>query len=187
MTAMRGSMRLRTLRREDLDALYDFEMENRAWFERTIATRGDAFYTRDGVAENIAICLDGLARGTFHPCVMVDESDAILGRANLRDMDLARRVAMVGYRVAERHAGRGLASAAVRQLQALAVTRWRLERLAAHVTVRNPASARVLEKSGFVRDRFIEAMATLGGETVAGYEYLCDLAGHGGGAGPGAV
>lgn len=161
---------LRTLRSADRRALFDFEMANRAWFERFIESRGDAFYTDAGVEENIAICLDGLARGSFHPCVLVD-GEAIVGRANLRDMDLGARRALVGYRVAETHCGRGLASFALEELKRLAASHWNLERLGARVTVRNPASARVLEKGGFVRGRYVEAMTVLGGETVAGYEY----------------
>ncbi|HYD79538.1 MAG TPA: GNAT family protein [Paucimonas sp.] len=173
-------MKLRTLIPADGAALLAFEIENRDWFERFIPPRPDALYSEAGMAEHIAACLADHAKGAFHPCVMVADGGKIVGRANLRDMDLASRTAKIGYRVAERHAGRGLAGAAVAHLQGLARSEWRLERLYAHVTPINPASARVLEKSGFVKTGLVPEMTVVKGITLGCHEYVYELNGDDG-------
>jgi ribosomal-protein-alanine N-acetyltransferase len=56
----------------------------------------------------------------------------------------------VGYRLAEQAAGRGVATAAVRDLCELAASRHGVRRLRAATSHQNVASQRVLEKAGFV-------------------------------------
>jgi ribosomal-protein-alanine N-acetyltransferase len=58
--------------------------------------------------------------------------------------------AELGYRVAQHVAGRGVATAAVRELCRLAVARHGLRRLRAATPHNNAASQRVLTKAGFV-------------------------------------
>ena len=57
--------------------------------------------------------------------------------------------AELGYRVAQRVAGRGVASAAVRELCQLAVARYGLRMLSAAATRENVASLKVLTRAGF--------------------------------------
>jgi ribosomal-protein-alanine N-acetyltransferase len=57
---------------------------------------------------------------------------------------------VLGYRVAQRAAGRGVATAAVRELCRLAASRYRLRVLKAMATRDNVASQKVLIKAGFV-------------------------------------
>ncbi|WUR11619.1 GNAT family N-acetyltransferase [[Empedobacter] haloabium] len=140
----------RTLRATDVAALLAFELANRAWFERHIEPRAPAFYTPAGVAAHVDEYLTGLANGTWHPFVLVDGDGAIVGRANLKDIDQAARSAEVGYRVAQHACGRGLATLALRHLVRAAATRWRLERLDAFVYPANVGSHRVLARCGFV-------------------------------------
>lgn len=141
---------VRTLRSVDADALLAFELANRAWFERHIAPRDPAFYTPAGVAAHIDDYLTGLAAGTWHPFVLMDEHGAIVGRANLKDIDQAARSAEVGYRVAEHACGRGLATLALRHLVGAAGVRWQLQRLDAFVYPANVGSRTVLARCGFV-------------------------------------
>lgn len=142
---------IRTLQLEDAPELLRFEQVNRAWFEHHIEPRGDAFYTSESVHEHVMQYLDAHKRSTWHPCVIVDQSGAIVGRANLKDIDLAAGVAEVGYRMAQQCVGKGLATEAVRHLVELARSQWELERLVAYVGVENTASAGVLGKCGFRR------------------------------------
>lgn len=146
-----SAFHIRTLQIEDAAQLLRFEIDNRAWFERHIEPRGDAFYSEAGVRAHIAEFLDAFARGTRHPCVIVDADGAVIGRANLKEIDHQAGAAEVGYRIAASHAGQGLATAAVRHLVALARAHWRLEHLHAYVLNANLASARVLEKCLFAR------------------------------------
>ncbi|HEU4375134.1 MAG TPA: GNAT family N-acetyltransferase [Telluria sp.] len=147
---------IRTLQPEDKPELLRFEQNNREWFERHVDPRGHAFYTADGVHEHVTQYLAAYAQSTWHPCVVVDQSGAIVGRANLKDIDLAAGSAEVGYRMAQHCVGRGLATLAVRHLVELARSHWKLHRLVAYVSDKNVASASVLAKCGFGRANHTE-------------------------------
>jgi [ribosomal protein S5]-alanine N-acetyltransferase len=66
--------------------------------------------------------------------------------------DVERHSAEIGYWLGEDFWGRGIASAAVRKLSQHALREPDLYRIFATVFASNPASARVLEKAGFVRE-----------------------------------
>jgi ribosomal-protein-alanine N-acetyltransferase len=80
--------------------------------------------------------------------VLVDEDGAVLGRFNL--VFVGDRVAHVGYRVAQEVSGRGVATAAVRDLCTLAPARHGVRTLRAATSEENVASQRVLLNAGFV-------------------------------------
>jgi [ribosomal protein S5]-alanine N-acetyltransferase len=135
---------LQLLRSDHADGLLGFERENREYFARFISDRGDTYFEcfgerlRDLLAEQEA----GVCR--FH--VLVSEGE-ILGRFNL--VDIEDGSADLGYRVAERAAGRGLATAAVRELCAMAAESYGLTALRAAAALDNPASRAVLTRTGF--------------------------------------
>ncbi|MFD6696450.1 GNAT family N-acetyltransferase [Micromonospora aurantiaca (nom. illeg.)] len=129
-------------------AVLRFERENRAYFARYVPDRGDDFFT--GYAARHAALLDEQERGTCHFHVLVGDHGAVLGRFNL--VDVAGGSAELGYRVAERAAGRGLASEGVRRVCELARAEYGLRRLVAAAALANPASLAVLKRAGFVLD-----------------------------------
>ena len=141
---------IRTLQNTDAEALLTFERDNREWFERHIDARNAAFYSVQGVTEHIAAYLSDYAAGTWHPFVIVDADGKIVGRANLKDIDMSARSAEVGYRIAQSACAKGLATRAVRHLIEQAQLRWDLNQLVANVYVDNIGSAKVLERCGFV-------------------------------------
>ncbi|KAL6637562.1 hypothetical protein ACP70R_025134 [Stipagrostis hirtigluma subsp. patula] len=72
--------------------------------------------------------------------------------------------ASVGYRVARDHWGRGVATRAVRAAAEAVFAAWPwLLRLEAVADVENPASQRVLEKAGFVREGVLRKYIVLKG------------------------
>ncbi len=164
-------MQFRDLRFEDVAKLLDFELANRAWFEKTVEARKEAFYTAEGVEAHIRECLDGYERGTLHPLVLTGADGSIAGRANLRFIDPVQGSCEIGYRIAERHCGQGWASASVRHMQQLAYAHWRLLRVEAYASVENPASARVLEKNGFVRQELVRQRSLVQGRHLDSYRY----------------
>jgi [ribosomal protein S5]-alanine N-acetyltransferase len=83
--------------------------------------------------------------GAFY--VLVAEDGSVLGRFNL--YDVKDGTAVLGYRVAQHVAGRGVATATVRELCQLAAARHGLRRLRAATTHENAASQKVLAKAGF--------------------------------------
>ncbi|WP_455923666.1 GNAT family N-acetyltransferase [Pseudomonas putida] len=143
---------LRELRSGDVEGLLAFERDNRDWFEAHIEARDPAFYSHQGVAAHIEAYLSGLANGTWHAFVIEDAGGAIVGRANLKDIDREGRTAQVGYRVAQAACGQGLATMGLRHLIRKAQARWGLEHLVAHVFAGNVGSRKVLLGCGFVPD-----------------------------------
>ena len=159
-------MQIRTLGTSDGPALLAFELANRSWFASQIDARPPAFYSLAGVAVHIGDYLARYAAGTMHPCLLVDDDGAILGRCNLKDIDRATRRAEVGYRIAASACGRGLAGQALRHLMELAYGQWQLSGLDAHVTVANAASARVLQRAGFTLAGPSPVQALVAGELL---------------------
>lgn len=146
---------LQRLRPDHADALLAFERENRRYFTRFISDRGDAYF-----ADFAAMLRDRLAEqdaGVCHFHVVVDEQGALLGRVNL--VDVADGSAELGYRIGEHAAGRGVATAAVREVCRLAAGTYGLHTLTAVTTLGNRASMTVLARNGFV---------AVGETTVAG-------------------
>lgn len=134
------------LRTDHAAAVLDFERRNRAWFAASVPDRGDAYFAHFG--ERHAALLAEQAAGTCHFHVLVDEG-RVVGRVNL--VDVADGSADLGYRIAEEAAGRGLATAAVREVCALAAGDYGLTGLRAAAAEDNPASLAVLARTGFVR------------------------------------
>lgn len=136
---------LQRLNAGHLEALRTFELENRAYFARSIGDRGDEFY--EAFAQHHRALLAEQETGECVFSVLVDHDGSIVGRFNLYDLEGG--VARVGYRVAERVAGRGVATSALRELCRRAAVDHALTALTADTTDANVASRRVLEKVGF--------------------------------------
>ncbi|MFF5498011.1 GNAT family N-acetyltransferase [Streptomyces aquilus] len=138
-------LRLERLRADHTEALLAFERENREWFTRSISDRGDAYFA--DFAEIHRARLAEQDAGICHFHVVLDASGALIGRMNL--IDVEDGCAELGYRVAEKAAGRGVATAAVGLLCRTAGTSYGLTSLKAVTTLDNPASRRVLERNAF--------------------------------------
>ena len=127
-------------------AVLAFELANRAYFATFISDRGDAYFER--FADGIDALLAEQEAGIYVGYVLVGDDGTVLGRFNL--YDLQDGTAVLGYRVAQHVAGRGVATATVRELCGLAAARHGLHTLKAETTHDNVASQRVLIKAGFV-------------------------------------
>lgn len=137
---------LQRLRADHAAAVLAFELANRGYFAASISDRGDEFF--DHFAERHAALLAQQEAGlaAFH--VLVAEDGSVLGRFNL--LFTADGTAELGYRVAEHVAGRGVATATVRELCQLAGRRYGLRTLRAATSHENVASQKVLAKAGFI-------------------------------------
>jgi [ribosomal protein S5]-alanine N-acetyltransferase len=128
-----------------MDAVLAFELANRTYFAQFIDDRGDDFYERYAERHRELLMEQDSGVCIFH--VLVDQHGAIAGRFNL--YDVLDGSARVGYRVAQRAAGRGVATSALRELCRLAPADYGLRTLTAETSSENRASQRVLEKAGF--------------------------------------
>ena len=137
---------LQRLRADHAPAVLAFELANRAYFATFISDRGDEFF--DHFAARHSAFLAELEAGICAFYVLVDEDGSVLGRFNL--FEIADGSAELGYRVAQHVAGRGVATATVRELCQLAAARHGLRTLKAVTTRENVASQKVLTTAGFV-------------------------------------
>lgn len=136
---------LQRLRADHAPAILDFEIANRAWFAASISDRGDAYFERFEERHDALLADQQAGRRACY--VLVAEDGAVLGRFNL--LFVADGVAELGYRVAQRVAGHGVATATVRDLCCLAASQHGVTTLKAATADDNAASRRVLLKTGF--------------------------------------
>lgn len=156
---------LQLVRLDHAPALLAFERENRAYFAAVIPDRGDSFFTEFDMRH--AQLLTRQAAGTDYFHLLVVEGGEVVGRVNL--VEVAGGSAELGYRIAQKAVGQGLATAAVCKMRELAATEYGLTKLRARVTLDNPASRRVLEHNGFV----VVGDLTLNGKPAL--SYVCEL------------
>ncbi|WP_373988625.1 GNAT family N-acetyltransferase [Duganella sp. BuS-21] len=170
-------MKIRTLQADDVERLLAFELANRSWFEQHVEARDPTFYSPAGVATHIADYLDSHAAGEMHPCVLTaDDGAAIIGRANLRQIDRVAGNGEVGYRIAHSEARKGLASLALAHLQQVARTQYGLRILNAWISEHNAGSKRVMDKCGFTRDALAAPqLVQVHGVDHASHLYQCRL------------
>ncbi|WP_031070913.1 GNAT family N-acetyltransferase [Streptomyces sp. NRRL WC-3742] len=136
---------LERLRPDHAEALYAFELTNRAWFTRTIPDRGDTYFA-EFPARHAALLAEQ-AEGISHFHIIRDASGTLIGRINL--IDAIDGTAELGYRLAESATGQGYAKAAVAHICHQAATTYALTALTARTTLDNPASIAVLTHNEF--------------------------------------
>ena len=127
-------------------AVLAFELANRACFAASVSDRGDEFYHQFTERHTAMLAEQEADRCAFY--LLLAEDGSVLGRFNLYDFEDG--TAELGYRVAQHVAGRGVATATVRELCRLAAARHGLRTLPAATSRENAASRKVLTKAGFV-------------------------------------
>lgn len=157
---------------EDAYELLAFETAERAWFEQHIEARREQFYTPHGVSQHIIECLALHAQGRMSP-LLIRHKGAIIGRANLRDIDQVS--ARAGYRLAEEACGQGIAYKALHHLMKEARCIYGLDTLEAIVSIDNKASRRVLEKAKFTVVDKMPAYSQVGDQRLDCLVYACAL------------
>ncbi|MEU9602601.1 GNAT family N-acetyltransferase [Streptomyces sp. NPDC048109] len=137
---------LKRLHADHAPAVLAFELANRAYFAASIPDRGDEFFDRFPDRHSAVLAEQEAGVCAFY--LLVAEDGSVLGRFNLYDLEDG--TARLGYRVAEHVAGRGVATATVRELCRTAAAVHGLRTLLAATSHDNAASRKVLTKAGFV-------------------------------------
>jgi ribosomal-protein-alanine N-acetyltransferase len=134
------------LRPDHAAAVLVFERENRSYFAASVSDRGDDYFA--GFQQRFRGLLEEQETGACQFHVVIGDNGEVLGRVNL--VDVADGSAELGFRIAEKAAGQGLATAAVRQVCATAVRDYGLRSLRASAAADNAGSRAVLSRVGFV-------------------------------------
>jgi len=135
---------LELLRADHAEVVLAFERDNRDWFAGQVPDRGDAYFAHFADRHTALLEEQQAGEGRFH--VLVDDDGSVIGRFNLV-LD-GEGEADLGYRLAERATGRGLATTTVQQLCDDAAAQG-ITRVTAATTHDNPASQAVLRRAGF--------------------------------------
>jgi len=144
--------RIRLVTLDDVAALTELLQVNRDFLAPTDPTRADDYFTIDGQQGVITAALEAHDAGTLAPYVVLDDTDRVIGCVTLNNIVRGPlQSATLGYWVDQTHNGRGLASAAVREMLVVAFGDLGLHRLEAGTLLHNVRSQRVLERNGFER------------------------------------
>lgn len=142
----------RVITPDDAPVLAGLVRTNREFLEPWEPVRGEEYFTEAGQRVAIGASLAEHERGRGLPCVIVDSDGTVVGRINLNNIVRgASQSASLGYWLAQRAGGRGIATAAVRDIVRAAFGELGLHRIQADTLVHNEASQRVLERNGFAR------------------------------------
>jgi ribosomal-protein-alanine N-acetyltransferase len=156
---------LQRLRADHAPAILAFETANRTYFAASISDRGDEYFEHFAERHNALLAEQEAGIGAYY--VLLADGGAVLGRFNL--VFVEDGVARLGYRVARHVAGRGVATATVRDLCSLAAAQHELRTFRAATSRENLASQRVLLGAGF-RPVGPAAPSDLGGKQGTWYQ-----------------
>lgn len=135
------------LKDTDIEDLYEFETENRIFFEEMVPSREDDYYIPEVFKVRNESLLDEQVKGLSFFYLIKDENNSILGRINLVDID-SDKIGFLGYRVGQIHTGKGVAKKALKLLLDTIVD-LDIKEVKAKTTTNNLASQKVLEQNGF--------------------------------------
>lgn len=93
------------------------------------------------------------ARQSIYWVIVDAESEVVIGRCHYISFNLEHSCAEIGYYLSKDYWGRGIATLAVGAVVAYGFGRLGLRRIEATADSQNFASARVLEKNGFIKKR----------------------------------
>jgi ribosomal-protein-alanine N-acetyltransferase len=135
---------------DDVEALTALHVDNRQYLAPWQPLRPDSYFTVAGQREAAEAVLDQHQSGAAVPLVILDGHGKLAGTLTIASVIRgAFQSCSVGYWVAERAQGRGLASAALREAVHLAFGDLRLHRIQAETLTHNLRSQRILKRVGF--------------------------------------
>lgn len=141
---------IKLLEKDDAKELFDFEIKNRSFFEKTCLSRGDSYYYFNNFIKLMFELVDEQSLGMHYMYIIRNSEHKIVGRVNLVDIVRGNfNKAEIGYRIGEEYIGRGYAEKAVKLALYDAVNKYKLHRIEAGVSPENTASQKVLLKNNF--------------------------------------
>lgn len=136
---------------ENAEEIYKFEVDNRSFFELSLPSRGDDYYVLVNFKNIINEIIDDQNKGSLFMNIIRNEQDEMVGRINLFPIEHERFNCAfeLGYRIGEKHQGKGYASEAIKIVTQHAFSSLGLDCIQALTSQKNLASQRVLAKNGF--------------------------------------
>lgn len=137
---------------DDAPVLAELQRVNRAFLAPWEPVRGDEYFTEAGQRAAIEESLEQYEQGRNLPYVIAPEGAGVVGRITLNGIVRGPFLSCsVGYWVSQSAGGRGVATAALREVIGVAFGELGLHRIQGETLLDNFASQRVLERNGFAR------------------------------------
>jgi ribosomal-protein-alanine N-acetyltransferase len=149
--------------------LLEFELENREFFESSIAPRTTGFYTGIGISKHIDDLLLLKDQSLAYPYVLVND-ESIIARANIKEIK-KNGVGEIGYRVCKQFTGKGIGSLCVSYLVSISIN-LDLKQLMAFVINNNKPSEKVLLNNNFRLNLCIPNGFFHQGKSHHGFKYV---------------
>lgn len=159
------------LQERDAEELFEFEKNNRLFFEQMVPGRGEDYYNFETFKIRHRELLTEQQENKSKFYLIKDNSGSIVGRINLVDIDTTNEIAEVGYRVGQEYGGKGIAA---RALKLLLETEIRVKKIKAKTTTNNIASQRVLEKNGFKQLSISDNKFEMNGKKLQFIDYMLE-------------
>ncbi|GHB43360.1 N-acetyltransferase [Pseudovibrio japonicus] len=141
---------LREISEEDAFDVLQFESSNSTFFEQWVPARSPEYFEETSLRQVIRDLMADPDR--FY--LVRSHSNELVGRINLRNLGKAPHdTAELGYRVGEKHQGKGYAKASVLAIVEQTRAERTLTYLEAFAADNNPASSNVLLACGFQWDK----------------------------------
>lgn len=143
-------LQLALLTTDYISRLFQFEVENRAYFARIGLPRSNDYYTLSSFSQIVSDLVAEQERDLLYMYLALDGQGTIVGRVNFTDVVRGSfQKAELGYRIGEHHQGKGYATAAVRLALEQACSVHKLHRIEAGTAPENMSSQLVLSRQGF--------------------------------------
>lgn len=159
------------LQERDAEELFEFEKNNRLFFEQMVPGRGEDYYNFETFKIRHRELLTEQQENKSKFYLIKDNSGSIIGRINIVDIDTTNDIAEVGYRVGQEYGGKGIAA---RALKLLLETEIRVKKIKAKTTTNNIASQRVLEKNGFKQLSISDNKFEMNGKKLQFIDYMLE-------------
>ncbi len=160
---------LHLLQQQDEAGLFQFESENREFFERLVPSRGDDFYVFENFVSRHRELLKEQEEGFANFYLIKNDAGDILGRINLVDIDKNHQTAEIGFRIGANYGGQGIGN---RALNLLLNTDLGLKKINGKTTTVNQASQIILTKNGFKQVGMGEETFEMNGQDMSFVYYV---------------
>lgn len=157
------------VKEQDAQALFQFEYNNRTFFEKMVPSRGEDYFNH--FSERHSQLLKEQSEGISYFYLIRNAIGEIAGRINLVDIDWENHAGSLGYRVGEAFTGKGVASSAVKLLLK-EMEKSNITEIHAKTTTHNIPSQKVLEKNDFERTSISTDEIEFNGEKVKFVHYI---------------
>lgn len=145
---------LRLPKHGDVKEICHFQIENKAHLSLWEPKQKEEYYTEAHWKKRVRAIIDDFVEGRSCNFLFFDkETQKLIGMVNYNNIIRgAFQACFLGFKLAENMQGEGLMTEALQASIPYMFEEWNLHRISANYMPRNKASARVLEKCGFVQE-----------------------------------